>query len=83
MFNNATARLLFDLEFNDRTRNNGEKTIVKFFNTSIVQHFYPIKITTNWDALPCDTVSSRTVNTFKNCLDQHWELNPSNVSTIF
>ena len=46
-FNNATARGLFDHDFNDRTRNNGEKLIVKRFSTSIAQHFYPIKITTN------------------------------------
>ena len=75
-FNNVRARGLFDSEFNDRTRNNEEKSIVKCFNTSIAQHFYPIKITTTWDALPSDIVSSRTVDTFNNRLDQHWELNP-------
>ena len=31
-FNNATARGVFDRDFNDRTRNNGEKLIVKRFN---------------------------------------------------
>ena len=82
-FNNATARGLFDRDSNDRTRNNGEKLIVKRFNTSIVKHFYPMKITTTWNALPSDIVSSRTVNTFKNRLDQHWELNPPSVRTIF
>ena len=78
-FNNATARGLFDRDFNDRTRNNEEKLIVKRFNTSIAQHFYPVKITTTWNAVPSDIVSSRTVNTFKNRLDQHWELNPPSV----
>ena len=70
-FNNATARGLFDRDLNDRTRNNGEKLIVKLFNTSIAKHFYPIKITT-WNdivsSLQSDIVSSRTMNTFKNCL---------------
>ena len=75
-FNNATARGLFDRDFNDRTRNNGEKFIVKRFNTSLAQHFDPIKITTTWNALPSDIVSSRKVNTFKNRLDQHWEWIP-------
>ena len=42
----------FSTDFNDRTRNNGEKLIVKFFNTSIPQHFYPIEITTT---LECPT----------------------------
>ena len=82
-FNNATARGLFDSDFNDKTRNNGEKLIVKRFNTSIAQHFYPIKITTTWNALPSDIVSSRTVNTFKNRLEQRCELNPPSVITIF
>ena len=82
-FNNATVRGLFDLDFNNRTRNNREKLIVKCFNTSIAQHFYPIKITTTWNALPSNIVSSRTVNTFKNRLDEHWELNPTSVLSIF
>ena len=52
--------------------------IVKHFNTSFAQHFYPIKITT-WNALPSEVVSSRTVNSFKNSLDKHWVENPPNV----
>ena len=82
-FYNATARGLFDRDFNDGTRNNGEKLIVKCFSTSIAQHFYPIKITTTRNALPSDIVSSKTVYRFKNSLDQHWELNPQSVRTIF
>ena len=50
-FTTATARGLFDYDLNDRTRNNGAKVIVKHFNTSVAQHFYPIKITTTWNAL--------------------------------
>ena len=42
----ASARGLFDYDLNDRTRNNGAKLIVKHFDTSVAQHFYPIKITT-------------------------------------
>ena len=53
-----------------------DKLIVKHFNTSVAQHFYPIKITTTWNALPSEVVSSRTVNCFKNSLDKHWAENP-------
>ena len=53
---------------NDRTRNDGAKLIVEHFNTSVAPHFYPIKITTTWNALPNEVVSSRTVNSFKNSL---------------
>ena len=75
-------RGLFDRDFNDWTSNNGVILIAKCFHTWIGQHLYPI-ITTTWNALPSDIVSSRTVNMFKNPLDQHWELNPPNVRTIF
>ena len=50
----------------NRTRNNGAKLIVKHFNTSVAQHFYPVKITTTWNAIPSEVSSSRTVNSFKN-----------------
>ena len=41
--------------------------------------FFPINSTTTWNALPYDEVNSRTVNTFKNRLDAHWEDNPPDV----
>ena len=75
-FTTPSASGLFDYDLNDRTRNNGAKLIVKHFNTSVAQHFYPIKITTTWNALPSEVVSNRTVNTFKNSLDKHWAENP-------
>ena len=78
-FTTASARGLFDYDLNDRTRNNGANIIVKHFNTSVAQHFYPIKITTTWNALPSEVVSSRTVNSFKNSLDKHWAENPPSV----
>ena len=75
-FTTASARGLFDYDHNDRTRNNGVKLIVKHFNTSVAQHFYPIKITTTWNALPSEVVSSRTMNSFKNSFYKHWAENP-------
>ena len=78
-FTTASARGFFDYDFNDRTRNNGAKLIVKHFNITVAQLFYPIKITTTWNAIPNEVVSSRTVNSFKNSLDKHWAENPPNV----
>ena len=69
--NNVNPIGLFDYDFNDRTRNNGKKLIVKQFITSAAQHFFPINIATTLNALPYDVVNSRTVNTFKNHLDAH------------
>ena len=45
-FNNVSPMGLFDYDFNNRIRNNGKKLIVKRFNTSVAQHFFPINITT-------------------------------------
>ena len=42
-----------------------------FFDTSVMQHFHHIKITTTWNAPPTAVVNSRTVNSFKNRLDTH------------
>ena len=78
-FSNVSPIGLFDYDFNDRTRNNGKKIIVKRFSRSVVQHFFRIDITTTWYALRYDIVNSRTVNTFKNRLDAHWEGNPPDV----
>ena len=58
------------------TRNNGAKLIVKHFNTSVAQHFYPIKIRTTRNALPKEVVTRSTVNSFKNSLDKHSAENP-------
>ena len=79
IFNNVSPIGLFDYDFNDRTRNNGIKLVVKRFNTSVAPHFFPINITTTWNSLPHDVVNSGTVNTFKNHLDAHWEDNPPDV----
>ena len=79
VFPTASAGGLFDYDLNDRTRNNGEKCIVKYFNTSLDQYSYPIKITTTCNALPSEVVSSRRMNSFKNSLDKHWAENPPNV----
>lgn len=45
---------------------------VKYFNTTLSKRFYPIKITTNWNALPYQVASSGTVNLFKNHSNKHW-----------
>ena len=41
----------------------------------VVFYFHPIKITTTWNALRNEVVTSRTVNSFKNSLDKHWAEN--------
>ena len=74
-FTTASARGLFDYDHNDTTRKNGAK-LVKHFDTSVVQHFYHIKMTTTWNTLPNEDASSRTMISFKNSLDKYWAVNP-------
>ena len=42
-FTTASARGLFDYDFNDRTRNNKAKLSVKHFNTSVANTFTQLK----------------------------------------
>ena len=58
--------------------------IVEKLNSEAIQYisstaFFPINITTTWNALPYGVDNSRTVNTCKNRLDAHWEGNPPDV----
>ena len=78
-FNNISPIGLFDYNLKDWPPPQKKKIIVKRFNTSVAQHFFHINITTTWNALPYDVVNSKTVNTFKNRLDAHWEGNHPDV----
>ena len=71
-FNNVSPAGLFDRDFNERNRNNGQKLVVKRFQTTIKEHFFPIEIAQIWNRLPHDVVESDTINTFKNRLDKFW-----------
>ena len=75
----ASGRESFDYDLNDRTRNYGAEFVIKHFNISVAQPFYPIKIATTRNAIPNEVVSSRTVHSFKNSFYKHWAENPSNV----
>ena len=71
-FTTASARVLFNYDFKDRARNNGAKLSVKHVNTSVARHFYPIKITTTWNAIRNIVVTSRAVNSAVH--RQQWQL---------
>ena len=63
-------------------RNNVAKLISHHINTSVAEHFCPIKMTTTWKAPPYEVVCSRTAKSFKNPQDKHWEENPPDVELI-
>jgi hypothetical protein len=72
-FNNVNPVGLFDRDNNTQRRNNGQKLVVKRFNTSVAENFFPIEITQTWNRLPSNIVLSKTVNIFKNRLDKFWK----------
>ncbi|KAF2355414.1 hypothetical protein FHG87_013827 [Trinorchestia longiramus] len=65
---------LFERAGNVPTRNNSQEVN---FKTSQAINFFPIKIAATWNQLPENIVSSSTVNTFKNRLDEYWIGNQS------
>ncbi|KAF2350097.1 hypothetical protein FHG87_019145 [Trinorchestia longiramus] len=74
--NNVTLEGLFERDGNVRTRNNGQKLLLRNFKTSQAMNFFPVKIAVTWNQLPENIVSAGTVNTFKNRLDKFWITNP-------
>ena len=58
-----------------KTEHNAAKLIIKHFNKSVtvVKHFYTIKMTTTWNAIPNLVVSNRTVNSFKKAWTKTWQ----------
>ena len=49
-FTTVSARKHFDYHLNDRTINKEVKLLLKHSNTTVSQHFYPIKMTKNLES---------------------------------
>ncbi|KAF2347434.1 Reverse transcriptase RNA-dependent DNA polymerase [Trinorchestia longiramus] len=79
--NNVTLEGLFERDGNVRTRNNGQKLLLRNFKTSQAMNFSPVKIAATWNQLPENIVSAGTVNTFKNRLDIFWITNPPSTTS--
>ena len=45
-FTKVSPEGLFDRDYDQRNRNNGQKLRVKLFRSSVAEHFFPIKIPT-------------------------------------
>ncbi|KAF2346454.1 hypothetical protein FHG87_022791 [Trinorchestia longiramus] len=79
--NNVALEGLFERDGNVRTRNNGQKLLLRNFKTSQAMNFFPDKIAATWNQLPENIVSAGTVNTFKNRLNQFWITNPPSITS--
>ncbi|KAF2355463.1 hypothetical protein FHG87_013781 [Trinorchestia longiramus] len=79
--NNVTMERLFERDGNVRTRNNGQKPLLRNFKTSQAMNFFPVKIAATWNQLPENIVSAGTVNQVKNRLDKFWTTNPPSTTS--
>ncbi|KAF2344804.1 hypothetical protein FHG87_024442 [Trinorchestia longiramus] len=73
---NITQEGLFERDGNVRTKNDGQKLLLRNFKTSQAMNFFPVEIATAWNQLTENIVSAGSVNTFKNRLDKFWITNP-------
>ncbi|KAF2351811.1 hypothetical protein FHG87_017432 [Trinorchestia longiramus] len=74
--NDVNLEGLFEKVGYMRTRNNGQKLILRSFKAFQAKNFFPVKIASSWNQLPENIVSAGTVNTFKNHVDKYWITNP-------
>ncbi|KAF2353189.1 hypothetical protein FHG87_016057 [Trinorchestia longiramus] len=69
--NNVTLEGLFERDGNIRTRNNGQKLLLRNFKTFQAMNCFPIKIAATWNQQPETMVFAVTVDTFKNRLEKY------------
>jgi len=48
------------------------ETVQATVNSTNIQNFFSQRAIDTWNKLPSDVISSRSVNMFKNKLDDHW-----------
>jgi len=60
----------FEYDPNGRTRGHSKKLRKKRFNTDLRKHFFTDRIINIWNALDDRTVTSATLNSFKNGLER-------------
>ncbi|KAF2345895.1 hypothetical protein FHG87_023350 [Trinorchestia longiramus] len=74
--NNVIMEGLFERDGSVRTRNKGQKLLLRSFKTFQAMNFFPVIIAATWNELPENIVSAGTVNIFKNRLNKFWTTNP-------
>lgn len=67
----TTKSLLTLNKTNYHTRTNNLKLVKKSFNTKKAQMFFTNRIINLWNSLPAKIVNSKSLNSFKNQIDQH------------
>ncbi len=71
-FSNADHSILFTMQPNPRTSNNGKTIQAKRCFTDIGRSYFSNKAVRHWNTLPAEVVSAETINSFKNRIDRHF-----------
>ena len=61
-----------DVSFKTGNRGHTLKLLTQRAKTNIRKNAFPIRVTEPWNSLPETVVQAKSLNTFKNCLDQFW-----------
>ena len=72
-YDNETIKDLFTLDEGTNTRGHKLKLKVKQSNTNLSLKFFTNRIVKPWNNLPAETITSKTLNAFKNSLDKQYK----------
>ena len=64
---------IFPAPMSQITRGHPKKIHKKFSRTNIRKYSFSQRVVSAWNALPEDIVTAKTLNTFKNKLNNHWK----------
>ena len=74
-FDNVDYKLYFKYDYNDMTRNNGQKLCYKRFHTNTAKNFFTYDVIEKWNRLPAKVVNSLSIDSFKKNLDKYLKEN--------
>ena len=67
---------LFEIPPVHRTRGNSKRIYKKHSRLNTRKCFFSQRVVNTWNSLPDQLVCARTLNTFKNLLNEHWKTHP-------
>ena len=73
-FTDIDAKILFRKSTYDRTRGHNLKLYKKKFTTNIYKNFFSNRIINSWNQLPQYVIEADNINSFKNRLDNFWDM---------
>ena len=71
---NIKVDILFERSTDSRTRGNSLKLFKKVFRTNLYKYFFSNCVISLWNQLPQYVIEADNVNSFKNRLDNYWNV---------